>query len=50
MHVLTVKPRGRGNWRTSIIRAAGDLLRPGDTIAVNGRMYRVISIRHEEKA
>jgi hypothetical protein len=47
MHILTIKPRGRGNWRTSELRACGDLIRAGDTININGRFYRVISIREE---
>jgi hypothetical protein len=43
--ILIIKPRGRGNWRTSELRAAGDLIRPGDTITVNGRAYRVVRVQ-----
>jgi hypothetical protein len=48
MMILTIKPRGRGNWRTSEIRGAGEMFRPGDTIDVSGRLYRVVSIRPAE--
>lgn len=47
---LIVKPRGRGNWQTSTIRASSNVFVVGDTIQVGGRLYRIIGIKPVEAA
>jgi hypothetical protein len=47
---LIVKPRGRGNWRTSTIRAASNVFEVGETIQVGGRLYRIVEIKPMETA
>jgi hypothetical protein len=47
---LIVKPRGKGNWGTSKIRASAIGFNVGETIRVGYRLYRIIDIKPVEKS
>ena len=46
---LIIKPKGRGNWKTSSLRASGDVFKVGETIRMaNGMLYRIVDIKPVE--
>jgi hypothetical protein len=48
---LIIKPKGRGNWKTSSLRASGNVFRVGETIRMaNGQLYRIVDIKPVEAA
>ena len=48
--MLTLKPKGRGNWKTLQLRVSGAHLpaltvRPGDLVTLGGVVFRVCRIQ-----
>jgi hypothetical protein len=47
--MLTLKPRGRGNWRPLVITIIGDrasplLIRPGQLLTLGGVVFRICTV------